>query len=288
MARAKKSAKGKKLSLAELPSTAEASAPIDGAAFLAHARPVLASLAKDLLARANESALAHSVLRERWRKDKEAGTTADAFPIYLAGFVDQVAASWLLSCVFARTLEDRGLCDKSRLAGPGAADSLASFRRLAPYLNERDYLYFVFGELAAYPALGQVFDRDHALLWSLGPSAEAARELLGLFTAGGSDAPHYRFGQSDTRLLGDLYQDLNEDVRKRFVLLQTPRFVEAFILERTLEPAIERFGLDEVSVFDPTCGSGHFLLGAYARLIDHRRRREPARDARELAEQEVA
>ena len=63
MARAKKSAKGKKLSLAELPSTAEASAPIDGAAFLAHARPVLASLAKDLLARANERALAHSVLR---------------------------------------------------------------------------------------------------------------------------------------------------------------------------------------------------------------------------------
>ncbi|MCC6876643.1 MAG: BREX-2 system adenine-specific DNA-methyltransferase PglX, partial [Sandaracinaceae bacterium] len=67
-----------------------------------------------------------------------------------------------------------------------------------------------------------------------------------------------------------------------------PRFVEAFILERTLEPAIERFGLDEVTVFDPTCGSGHFRLGAYARLSDHRWRREPARDARELAELALA
>jgi hypothetical protein len=69
-------------------------------------------------------------------------------------------------------------------------------------------------------------------------------------------------------------------VRKRFALLQTPRFVESFILDRTLEPALEQFGLDEVTVFDPTCGSGHFLLGAFERLVEHRRRAEPARDAR--------
>ena len=33
----------------------------------------------------------------------------------------------------------------------------------------------------------------------------------------------------NTRFLGDLYQDLSEDARKHYALLQTPEFVEAFI-----------------------------------------------------------
>ncbi len=45
-------------------------------------------------------------------------------------------------------------------------------------------------------------------------------------------------------------------------------FVEEFILDRTLDPAIDEFGLDTVRMIDPTCGSGHFLLGGFARLFD--------------------
>ena len=71
----------------------------------------------------------------------------------------------------------------------------------------------------------------------------------------------------DTRFLGDLYQDLSERARKKYALLQTPIFVEEFILDRTLDPAIDEFGLDEVRMIDPTCGSGHFLLGGFARLF---------------------
>lgn len=33
--------------------------------------------------------------------------------------------------------------------------------------------------------------------------------------------------------LGDLYQDLSEQARKDYALLQTPEFVEEFILDRT-------------------------------------------------------
>ena len=46
----------------------------------------------------------------------------------------------------------------------------------------------------------------------------------------------------NTRFLGDLYQDLSEEARKRFALLQTPEFVEEWILSRTLDPAIREFG----------------------------------------------
>src|SRR5690606_39711264 len=83
----------------------------------------------------------------------------------------------------------------------------------------------------------------------------------------------------DTRFLGDLYQDLSEDIRKNYALLQTPEFVEEFILDRTLEPAIREFGLDGQGgrvyqansqgfrLIDPTCGSGHFLIGAFHRFL---------------------
>ena len=75
-----------------------------------------------------------------------------------------------------------------------------------------------------------------------------------------------------TRFLGDLYQDLSESARKRYALLQTPEFVEEFILDRTLTPAIEEFGYSTVRMIDPACGSGHFLLGGFDRLLDLRLR----------------
>jgi len=71
-----------------------------------------------------------------------------------------------------------------------------------------------------------------------------------------------------TRFLGDLYQGLSERARKKYALLQTPVFVEEFILDRTLDPALDEFGLETVRMIDPTCGSGHFLLGGFERLFD--------------------
>ena len=62
-------------------------------------------------------------------------------------------------------------------------------------------------------------------------------------------------------------EQLSAEVRERYALLQTPDFVESFILDRTLEPAVVRFGLGALRVLDPTCGSGHFLLGAFHRLV---------------------
>ena len=60
----------------------------------------------------------------------------------------------------------------------------------------------------------------------------------------------------DTRFLGDLYQDLSEAARKKYALLQTPEFVEEFILDRTLEPAIEEFGLARDQATSPAQPDG--------------------------------
>ncbi|MFN9880342.1 MAG: hypothetical protein ACK557_17875, partial [Planctomycetota bacterium] len=103
----------------------------------------------------------------------------------------------------------------------------------------------------------------------------------------------------DTRFLGDVYQDLSEAARKKYALLQTPDFVDEFILDRTLEPALEEFGLDAAPVLDssgnpltaagfrmidPACGSGHFLLGAFRRILDRWQRKEPGTNVRELVQ----
>jgi hypothetical protein len=258
-------------------------AAIDSAALLAKAKPVLKRLEDDLQARALASPAVTAALTARHAAEKAASRTADSFAGWTAALATQVAAAWLLSCVFVRTLEDRGLLKQARLAGPGAEDSQRQFFQLAPSLTERDYLLTVFRELAHHPAAKDLFDAEHSLVWKLSPSAEVAKELLALFRAPTAAEPAFRFGQQSTRFLGDLYQDLSEDVRKRFALLQTPHFVEAYILDHTLEPAIARFGLDDTTLIDPTCGSGHFLLGAFDRLFEHRLRAEPGIDAREAA-----
>ena len=150
-------------------------------------------------------------------------------------------------------------------------------------VGDRKLKRTVFRELSNLPAGAELFDPRHNPVWLLGPSAEGAKKLLEVFRTPNADAPALRFGQSDTRYLGDLYQDLDEDVRKRFALLQTPKFVESFILDRTLERAVDKFGLNETTILDPTCGSGHFLLGAFDRLYEHRLREEPGLDPRQAA-----
>ena len=112
----------------------------------------------------------------------------------------------------------------------------------------------------------------------------------------------------DTRFLGDLYQDLSEAARKKYALLQTPEFVEEFILDRTLEPALDEFGLDGSGqrsavgghqdkradsgtlkadgfrMIDPACGSGHFLLGAFRRILGRWQKKQPAANVRALVQ----
>ncbi|MCC7381020.1 MAG: BREX-2 system adenine-specific DNA-methyltransferase PglX, partial [Deltaproteobacteria bacterium] len=260
-------------------------APLDAPALVASSRKVLKLLDEDLLKRASASASVRRALAERHRSEVEAKRTGDGFEVWMRNFVGQVGAAWLLSCVFVRTLEDRGLLGQARLAGPGALDSQRLFFEMAPSLTERDYLLFVFRELTRLLAARDLFDARHNPVWMLAPSAEAARALLALFREPTAEAPALRFGQSDTRFLGDLYQDLDEDVQKRYALLQTPHFIESFILDRTLEPVIERFGLDETTLIDPTCGSGHFLLGAFERFFEHRLRKAPGLDRRVVAQE---
>ena len=118
----------------------------------------------------------------------------------------------------------------------------------------------------------------HSALRLVSPSGDAVTRLLEFWRRRGEDGAliHDLADASlSTRFLGDLYQDLSQHAKDTYALLQTPVFVEEFILDQTLEPALKERPLEGVKLIDPTCGSGHFLLGAFDRLLDRWHRHAP-------------
>ncbi|WP_416670060.1 BREX-2 system adenine-specific DNA-methyltransferase PglX [Egbenema bharatensis] len=165
--------------------------------------------------------------------------------------------------------------------------------RQHPAESDREYLLWVFGELAKLPGGAEIFGQGN-LLWELPNwlSGDAAGDILRFFQTidpnTGALVHDFTDPEWDTRFLGDLYQDLSEAARKKYALLQTPIFVEEFILDRTLEPALNEFQAEwqagQFRMIDPACGSGHFLLGSFDRLLGRWLKKEPGTNARVLAQ----
>ena len=266
---------------------------IDRKALLADLRRQLKRLEQDLAERAKNVPEMTSILQEEYRAARDAERTGDTFLTWRASALSQAAVAWLLGCVFVRFAEDNGLVDAALIAGPGERNARAEDRqtlyfRARPTDSDRDYLLDVFAEVARLPGIGRLYDRVHNPVWRYGISGDAARDLLAFWRAVDPDSGALRndFTDShwDTRFFGDLYQDLSDEAKKRFALLQTPEFVEEFILDRTLIPALDEFGLPGIRLIDPACGSGHFLLGAFARLQREWFNREPGTPERVLVQ----
>jgi len=259
---------------------------INSTALLADLKAQLKALTADLRAQAEDPGQRWSrELRAQFAEATAAERTGLSWPEWRDGEVDQAAVAWLVTCAFVRFCEDNHLLDGARdgsgrlvavpwLAGPGerlarAAENEEAFYRSRPTANSRDWLQQAFGVLADLPAGRLLVDRQHNPVWSALISAEAAQRLVEFWRrtdAAGALVHDFTDPDLGTRFLGDLYQELSEFAQKKYALLQTPVFVEELILDLTLTPAIEEFGLEGLKLIDPTCGSGHFLLGAFARL----------------------
>ena len=281
---------------------------INRQALLADLQKFLQRIEADLLERSESTEVPEvpAALHAEYEKAAKAERTAQNFEDWRTDTITQAAAAWVLSCVFVRFLEDNSLIDPPKIAGPGerlarARDEHELYFRSHPQHTDREYLLAIFAELAKLPGTKDIFGEHNAINdlpnWL---SGDAAGELLNFFqkidASTGELVHDFTDINWDTRFLGDLYQDLSEAARKKFALLQTPDFVEEFILDRTLDPAIEEFGLvpqpsgnGEASttcfkMIDPACGSGHFLLGTFPRLLDRWRRKEPVTNIRELTQ----
>ena len=266
---------------------------IDRKNLLTDLRRQLKQLERDLAERTEGVPEMEAALQAEYRAARDAERTGDSFRVWRAGALTQAAVAWLLGCVFVRFVEDNGLVDAALIAGPGernarSADRQTLYFRARPTDSDRDYLLDVFAEVARLPGMARLYDREHNPVWRHGISGDAARDLVAFWRAVDPDSGALRhdFTDSDwdTRFLGDLYQDLSDEAKKRFALLQTPELVEEFILDRTLTPALDEFGLPGIRLIDPACGSGHFLLGAFARLLRAWFNREPGTPERVLVQ----
>ncbi|MCG8417455.1 MAG: BREX-2 system adenine-specific DNA-methyltransferase PglX [Proteobacteria bacterium] len=223
-------------------------------------------IAADLRDKLRRTANAPDQARERalaLHRDEGIG---DDFEVWTDVLSRRAAVLWVLKSVYVRVLEDRGLLAPGRLVDPEAQEL---FERLAPNLGDTAFLRWVYRDLAkAEGGLPELFTAQPAEVAA--PDDALSRDLIAFWRHRDPDTgatwsfAHERF---EGELMGDLYQELDPVVKDRFALCQTPDFVRAFMLDRTLTPAIATFGADTVRVIDPACGSGHFLIDALKRLM---------------------
>ena len=283
---------------------------IDSKLLLNDLRALLPKIEADLLKRCKENQAVDLPVLTEYEAAKAAGRTALAYEVWRGEFITQSAAAWVLATVFVRFVEDNQLLDgrsnaqRAWISGATierlqiARETYQEFYRQNPTSSDREYLQFVFRAVCnptgAKPikVLEGLFDEKHNPLWRLGVSGDAALLMLEFWQKQNADTGaivhDFRDDKMNTRFLGDLYQDLSEAARKKYALLQTPIFVEEFILDRTLTPAIREFGIDDATIIDPTCGSGHFVLGAFERIFDYHQRSKPALEPRELTRRALA
>ncbi|GAB2894713.1 BREX-2 system adenine-specific DNA-methyltransferase PglX [Streptomyces mayteni] len=273
-------------------------------------RKQVTALEDDLRTRSESVPAYEEQLKSEYELAREAERMAATYESWRDERITQIAAAWVLACVFVRFCEDNRLIERNWLAGVtdketgrdglrDAEDHHDEYVQAHPDKNDRDWLLASFEHLAGtHPAVAGLFDRNHNPLWQMTPSYESATELLRFWRRVGSNgAVLNSFYSSDlnTRFLGDLYQDLSENVRKAYALLQTPVFVEEFVLDLTFESAVREFGMSPIvaihqadntvrelhpglRAIDPACGSGHFLLGLFERLLQKWREMDTALD----------
>ena len=139
---------------------------------LADLQTVLRRLEADLLERSEEMAPVKEVLRGEHQRARTAERTAQSYEDWRSDYITQIAVAWVLSCVFARFLEDNRLVEPPKIAGPGerltrARDEHELYFRAHPTETDREYLLYVFDRASPIA-------RDARYLWRAQSDIRAA------------------------------------------------------------------------------------------------------------------
>lgn len=267
-------------------------------------QPVVRDLVDDMRARLAADRGRTAEWKDTHAALKESQRTGATWADWQEDQLTQAAVGWVLTSVFVRFCEDNDLLGANQrwISGPDAdgrrraVDEQDRFFSANLDQSFRGYLRHAFSQLERSPAAAPLVG-EHAGIHIAEPSDDAAQRLVEFWRqpdAENATVWSLRDPALDTRFLGDMYQDLSEYAKKKYALLQTPEFVEEFILDRTLTPALKersprlpsvdvegRTGAVEFRIIDPTCGSGHFLLGAFERMLDYWRAEAPGMEPTE-------
>lgn len=177
-----------------------------------------------------------------------------------AGLSNHVAYTLLGRSILIRYLEDRGALTSDWVEQ--MTEGQASYYQDA--LNSREITYLLFERLCnrfngdLFPVEGAEGDVDEShlgLLLSFLNRTNLETGQLSLWP--------YNFEYIPIELISNIY-DIFLDNRRASGAYYTPLLLADFILEETMGDDIIR---PEMTVLDPACGSGIFLVGAFRRLI---------------------
>lgn len=183
--------------------------------------------------------------------------------------------------IFLRICEDRGIEDYERLKK--AADAKGIYPELMKLFQQADDRYnsglFHFrtekGRHEDVDTLTPTLSIDDALLKGL---------LRGLYYP---DSP-YEFSVFSADILGQVYEQFlgkvitlstshkasvedKPEVKKAGGVFYTPTYIVDYIVRQTVGPLVENKTpkqIESLTVLDPACGSGSFLIGAYQFFLD--------------------
>jgi hypothetical protein len=208
------------------------------------------------------------------------------FATWLDRWCRQAAIQFILRVLFLRVLEDRDLLGAIRIRNTDGQRMWAELTRnlgaahyvqwcgwdaahlLPDLFGPTDYDLVLPDDDLAQRFLDDVWrrpdpNRSGWLRFDFRPMPPSGRP---------PDEGRWVGGEGDegfqTRFIGDLYQELDAEMRERYALLQTPHFISQFILEHTLLERFKEKGFREVTLIDPTCGSGHFLVDAFWMFVE--------------------
>lgn len=253
-------------------------------------RPLVQLLIEDMRSHLNATPEDKASWRGQFDAAKQAERVGVAYDDWETEQLTQAAVGWVVATVFIRFIEDNELFGEGRAFLSGYNTPLREAARYFeqelyrkhPELSYRGYIEECVNQMSTQKATKGLVD-EHAAIHIYSPTDDGARAVVDFWRSFNPDEDDPRALKDpdlDTRFLGDLYEHLSEFAQKKYALRQTPEFVEEFILDRTLTPALNERPLDGFKLIDPTCGSGHFLIGAFRRIFDRWRRKEPAGDLR--------
>ncbi len=142
------------------------------------------SIQADLRQRSDELADVRATLEAEYARAQKQQRTAQGFAAWREDFLAQVAAAWVLACVFVRYLEDNDLIAERWLGGVDnrgrdeARHRHQHYFREHPRDSDREYLQHVFRTVGTIPAATELFAEGRSPLWAVGPSGDMARDIL--------------------------------------------------------------------------------------------------------------
>lgn len=160
--------------------------------------------------------------------------------------------------IFIRYLEDRMILSPEHLQQLGAPPSYVATLRDGPG-----------SVLALFEALAEHFNGDVFRPARDLELTHEALDFLGDFLSGTQPSGQqvlwpYDFGVIPSELISSIYEQLLEETQKQHSAYYTPRHVVDLVLDEVLP---WDGATTDISVLDPSCGSGIFLAEAFRRLV---------------------